>query len=673
MSKFKHLGTGSAKNLWLDPESPKHIRMEFTDRISVFDYGALPDSIPGRNLSLMRLAKYFFEDLATIGVKTAYQGVDGDSVLLLERARHPKFPSDGDEALDLEFLPLEVIFRFGVPEGSSLLKRRLDLKAGHRFDQVLVEFSTKLESQDRMLDEKEARSFLPHSALFEQLQVQTKKIAQRLKLLANNCGLELWDGKFEFAYNSKNEIVLIDAITPDELRLTLKGASSVPLSKELLRHWLGATTWAAQLRYSKMDHLEDWKHRIPSPPRLGKWRIEKLSALYHSLADAFEQSKSAPILNWMRQDVLRPKVCVIGGGGREAALRWRLQQENCEIVETPRDADSVWVSMDGDLEQGLVDQLQSQGFWTMGPQRLAARTEWSKEFGRCLAQKAQIPIPRFESDCLQLSSFESLPVVKLDGLAAGKGVVVPESMEEAQRAIEDFSKRGKVLLEERLRGFEASTFFSIETGAQGVRVAFLGTAKDFKRRLPNDEGPNTGGMGAYAPHPDLDEEDIALFTSWARQTAQVLDEERTPFHGILYLGLMKDEKKGWNLIEYNARFGDPETQALMVGWSEGFYLRSLLQLDLQSRALNVEFREPTLCLALVRSEYPEAPSEENFVLPEWTAPESVKLFRAKGVTGRVAYLVASAPSLMEAGDSIFSALVESPWRSMLEWRPDILR
>jgi len=233
------------------------------------------------------------------------------------------------------------------------------------------------------------------------------------------------------------------------------------------------------------------------------------------------------------------------------------------------------------------------------------------------------------------------------------------------------------LLEERLSGFEASIFFSIQPGFSKTEIRFLGTAQDFKRRYEGNEGPNTGGMGALSPHPKITTDDIKTFFTWAQKTSEVLESEGRPFCGILYLGVMKDEKKGWHLIEYNARPGDPETEALVVLWpSEHKILRSLLCLSVETgQDIHVE-NTKVVCLSLVRPEYPAVNfADKNFSLPSWNFKntENCLLFKSESQTGRVAFLVGkSKESYQEAGDLLFETLVESPWRKHLEWRADLI-
>jgi len=526
-----------------------------------------------------------------------------------------------------------------------------------------------------MLSESEAAELAGSADILSKLHIYTDRVAHCLRDFLKSCGLELWDGKIECAIDTASgEILMVDALTPDEVRVTVPGLESIPLSKELLRMWLGSTNWSFKVAQAKQKGGSDWKKSLPTPPRLGAWRLHKLSSLYDSFADSLDTRNSKAVLEWMRSDAIAPKVFIIGSGGREAALKWKLKDEGTEILSSPEGADTVWVSPDAELAQGQVNDYQEKGFWCYGPEKDGAKIEWSKDFGREIAAEAGIKIPRYTTDSSELKSFTTPPVVKLDGLAAGKGVIVPKTFPEAEAAIREFSSKGKLLLEEQLKGFEASAFFAVETGFHGAKIKFLGCAKDFKRRYPGDEGPNTGGMGSYAPHPDVKEADIALFQEWAHATATTLMKRGLPYNGILYMGLMKDEATGWNLIEYNARFGDPETQALSHIWPDQPLLRSILQLDLKpATAYQISADHHALCLALVRPEYPAAVATE-IDLPIWDfKKEDVHIFRTSSTKGRVAYMVARASSLQMAGDLIFESLIESPWKDILEWRPDILK
>ena len=667
------IGRGSAKDLYANTAFPNHVEIEFSSRVSVFDYGALPDEIPERGRTLARIATWFFKEFNKRGLPSAYDEElsHKEHKFYMRRVAHPKF---GSYTSSLKFVPLEVVFRWGVPEGSSLLKRRPDLQPHSFFEEPLIEFSTKLEARDRFVDLAEAAELAGGLERIKQLQDYTLKACTALRDILKSCGLELWDGKFEFAYDDDTgEVLLVDAITPDELRVTLPGLNKVSLSKQLLRMWLGQTAWSYEVKKAKVKFGQDWKSEVATPPQLGAWRLQKFASLYAAFAQCLEAGRADPLMNWVREDQSKPKVFVLGSGGRESAERWRLQQEGCEIVDQEAQADVVWVSQDAHLEQGVADQYTQQRLWTFGPHKAAAKLEWSKEYGRQIADKAGIAIPRYTTEGQQLESFAKPPVIKFDGLAAGKGVVVPESWDEARQALAEWGTKGKVLLEERLEGFEASVFFAVNTGSEGMHLSYLGSAQDFKRRYLGDEGPNTGGMGSYSPHPKVTEADEQIFESFARATIEALLSEGQAYHGILYLGLIKDPAKGWALIEYNARLGDPETQALVMSWPKSAkVLRQNLQLDIVPPASRYDSDSVSLCLALVRENYPK--KSEPIELPPWNFPrsDSVELFESGATTGRVAYVVGRGDDLTEAGDQVFQAWVESPWKEQLDWRKDLL-
>ena len=299
------------------------------------------------------------------------------------------------------------------------------------------------------------------------------------------------------------------------------------------------------------------------------------------------------------------RILVAGSGGREHALVWKIARSTrtTRVVAAPgnpgmeRDAlcvqevkagdapalaalcrreriDLVVVGPEDPLAAGVADVLRAEGLAVFGPGAGAARLEASKGFARAFMARHGVPQPRFRA-------FEALAearayvgelggpcVVKADGLCAGKGVAVCADPSEAERALAEimgdrrFGAAGdRVLVEERLLGEEAS-FYAI---SDGERVATLAAAQDHKRALDGDLGENTGGMGAYAPAP--------VVTSAVRKrvleeivhpTLRGLREEGTPFVGVLYCGLMIDAEGTPRVIEFNVRFGDPETQALVL-------------------------------------------------------------------------------------------------------------
>ena len=237
-----------------------------------------------------------------------------------------------------------------------------------------------------------------------------------------------------------------------------------------------------------------------------------------------------------------------------------------------QDIGLVVIGPEAPLVDGLADSLRAEGLDCFGPSRQAAQLEGSKGFTKELCKRANIPTARYER-CASLEQawgalkrFNAPFVLKADGLAAGKGVVIAETREEAQEAVHEMfdgkfgSAGSEVVIEQFLTGEEAS-FFAL---TDGTAIVPFGTAQDHKRVGEGDQGPNTGGMGAYSPAPVLTE---ALREQVMREivepTVRTMREEGMPYSGVLYAGLMLT-KDGPQLIEYNARFGDPECQVLMM-------------------------------------------------------------------------------------------------------------
>ncbi len=293
---------------------------------------------------------------------------------------------------------------------------------------------------------------------------------------------------------------------------------------------------------------------------------------------------------------------MLGGGGREHALAWKLAQSpacdklwaspgNPGIAQeaecVPLDFDDhaaivefcranavglVVIGPEAPLVEGLADTLRAAGIAAFGPSRAAAQLEGSKGFTKELCLRAGIPTARFER-CASLEQawgalkrFDPPFVLKADGLAAGKGVVIAETREKAQQALGEMfdgrfgSAGSEVVIEEFLRGEEAS-FFAL---TDGESIVPLGSAQDHKRVGEGDTGPNTGGMGAYSPAPVLTRElEQRAMREIVEPTVRAMREEGMAYSGVLYAGLMLTES-GPQLIEYNVRFGDPECQVLMM-------------------------------------------------------------------------------------------------------------
>ncbi len=262
------------------------------------------------------------------------------------------------------------------------------------------------------------------------------------------------------------------------------------------------------------------------------------------------------------------RVLVIGGGGRESAIAWACKRRGhdvqilAELPDSPV-ADLVIVGPESALIAGVADRCAELRIPCFGPTAAVARLEGSKGFTRTLAHSLGLPSPAFH---LSSSEAEALAwwrgfakpiVVKLDGLAAGKGVIVPEGEAETLAAIRELVEQGPIVLEERLVGPECSLMAMCD----GRVARPLPIAQDHKRIGEGDTGPNTGGMGAYAPAPvpyDADE----LTARFIQPVVDHLWEAGAPYVGVLYAGLMLTDD-GPKLLEYNCRFGDPEAQAVL--------------------------------------------------------------------------------------------------------------
>jgi phosphoribosylamine--glycine ligase len=293
------------------------------------------------------------------------------------------------------------------------------------------------------------------------------------------------------------------------------------------------------------------------------------------------------------------RVLVVGAGGREHALAWKLASEpgvnevlvapgsagiateprvRCEPVD-PLDgaavvgvarrfaAELVVIGPEAPLAAGVADALTEAGFAVFGPSAVAARIESSKAFCREIAEAAGVPMARGRAFAMTDPSaglayamgldHDGRVVVKADGLAAGKGVTVCDTLDEAAEAIS--AQPDAFVIEERLAGPEASVIALCD----GRDAIALPISRDHKRLGDGDSGPNTGGMGACSPLPDLpDDEAEAILDAFHRPVLAELARRGTPFRGALYAGLMLTDD-GPKLLEFNARFGDPETQAML--------------------------------------------------------------------------------------------------------------
>ena len=412
-------------------------------------------------------------------------------------------------------------------------------------------------------------------------------------------------------------------------------------------------------------------------------------------------------------------VLIIGSGGREHAIVWKLRQSpklkklytlpgnpgTAELAENvsgisiddhaaivdfgkKKDIDLVIVGPEAPLAAGLADSLSGEGIRCFGPKRSAAQIEASKVFAKDFMARHQIPTARYatfrhlEEAVQYLGSVDHPIVIKASGLAAGKGVILPETIDEAKVTLQSifvekaFGEAGdEIVIEERLMGQEVS----LMAFTDGTTVVPMLPAQDHKRLLDGDEGPNTGGMGAYAPTP--------IFTAEMLQEAMELvlkpavnglSSEGTPFVGVLYAGLMLTAN-GIRVLEFNCRFGDPETQVVLP----------LLETDLLEIVeacvngnlsdVNIHWKDgAAVCVVLASKGYPEKVETGKSITIE-ELPNDMVCFHAgtkteagKLVTagGRVFGLTAWKNYIENAANLVYSNVTKVSFEGM-QYRTDI--
>jgi phosphoribosylamine--glycine ligase len=310
--------------------------------------------------------------------------------------------------------------------------------------------------------------------------------------------------------------------------------------------------------------------------------------------------------------------------------------------------DFVVVGPEAPLCAGIVDDLEAAGIKAFGPTRAAAQLEGSKGFTKDLCRANRIPTAAYErfraADAAKAyARAHGAPiVVKADGLAAGKGVVVAQTLAEAEAAIDMMfggglgEAGGEIVIEEFLEGEEAS-FFALCDGETAIPLT---TAQDHKRAFDGDQGPNTGGMGAYSPAPNIDAalsarvmDDIVL------PTMRAMKAMSAPYKGVLYAGLMITAE-GPKLIEYNARFGDPETQVLMLRLMSDLVPALLASRDGQLKTFDLRwYPDPALTVVMAAKGYPGHYARGSVIegLEQAAAVEGVEIFHAgtKAAGGRI--------------------------------------
>jgi phosphoribosylamine--glycine ligase len=417
-------------------------------------------------------------------------------------------------------------------------------------------------------------------------------------------------------------------------------------------------------------------------------------------------------------------ILIIGSGGREHALAWKIKQsplcgrlvcapgnpgmatlaevrpvkdtDVADLVALAKDiaADLVVVGPEASLAVGLADALAVENIACFGHSKAAAQVESSKAFLKDFAARHDLPTARYGTfeDAAQakafLDSFTAPFVIKADGLAAGKGVVIAETRAEAEAAIDDMlggrfgSAGARVVIEEFMAGEEASLFAL----ADGSASLLFGGAQDHKRVFDGDIGPNTGGMGTYSPAPVLSPEVLEKArTELIEPTVAGMAAEGAPLSGVLFAGLMIEHGQP-RLVEYNARFGDPECQVLMLRLKSDIVPWLLATAKGQlAGVLPLEWRdEAAICVVMAANGYPDAPLKGSIIRgADQEFGEGVTVFHAgttrdpdgtlRAAGGRVLNVCALGADLAEARARAYGAIACIDWpggfyRSDIGWR-----
>jgi phosphoribosylamine---glycine ligase len=417
------------------------------------------------------------------------------------------------------------------------------------------------------------------------------------------------------------------------------------------------------------------------------------------------------------------KILVLGSGGREHALCWKIAASplvtklwcmpgnagiaaDAECVATDiadhpaviafckaNKVDFVVVGPDAAVAAGVVDDLNAAGFKAFGPTQAAARLESSKKFTKELCRDNNIPTAVYghfkdaETAKAYIRKQGAPIVVKADGLAAGKGVVVATTVDEALAAVDmmlggGFGDSGaEVVIEEFMAGEEAS-FFALCDGEHALPLA---TAQDHKRVFDGDKGPNTGGMGAYSPAPVMTEALCQrVMDEMVYPTLRAMKAMGAPYKGVLYVGVMLTDK-GPKLVEYNARFGDPECQVLMLRMMSDIVPALLACADGQLSHFSLRWYDETAITVIMATKgYPGDYAKGSRIegLDEAAKTEGVEIFHAgtrlqdghiTAYGGRVLNVCALGKSVSEARDRAYAAIAKIDWpegfcRTDIGWR-----
>ncbi|MTB62556.1 phosphoribosylamine--glycine ligase [Streptococcus uberis] len=399
------------------------------------------------------------------------------------------------------------------------------------------------------------------------------------------------------------------------------------------------------------------------------------------------------------------KLFVVGSGGREHAIAKKLLEservdkvyvapgndgmtldglnlvniaisEHSKLIDFAKANDIAWtfIGPDDALAAGIVDDFNRAGLKAFGPSRLAAELEWSKDYAKEIMVKYQVPTAAYGtfSDFEEAKTYileKGAPiVVKADGLALGKGVVVAETVDQAIDAARDmlldnkFGDSGaRVVIEEFLEGEEFSLFAFVN----GNKFYIMPTAQDHKRAYDGDKGPNTGGMGAYAPVPHISQEVIdTAIESIVKPVINGMIQEGRPYLGILYCGLILTED-GPKVIEFNARFGDPETQIILPRLTSNFAQNMTDILDQKEPEMTWLDTGVTLGVVVASNGYPLA-YDKGVELPSKTEEDIITYYAGAKFDengqallsngGRVYMLVTTEDTVQAAQDKIYREL-----------------
>ncbi|QHI68902.1 phosphoribosylamine--glycine ligase [Tichowtungia aerotolerans] len=412
------------------------------------------------------------------------------------------------------------------------------------------------------------------------------------------------------------------------------------------------------------------------------------------------------------------KVLVIGNGGREHALCWKLKNDsrnpeifcapgnagtaelgtNLDLVATDVEGITEWakahqpdltvIGPEAPLCVGMADALEAEGFRVFGPKRAAAELEGSKEFAKEIMKAGGVPTSDYavfteaEPACRYVREKGAPIVIKADGLAAGKGVTVAETVEQAEAAINDalggaFGEAGsRVVIEDFLVGEEASILALID----GEHVVMLASSQDHKRAYDGDTGPNTGGMGAYSPAPIVTDAVLEkVRTEIYDRTLAELKKRGITYKGVLYAGLMIDNGQP-SVVEFNCRFGDPETQAVLIRWDDDIIpaIEACIDGTLSEELINWK-ADHSVCVVMSAGGYPgsyekgheirglDDTADDAIVFHAGTALKDGKVVTAGG---RVLGVTALGADLRTAVDNATAAVEKISWKDAF-YRKDI--